>query len=338
MNILVIKDDKPGHYNQTEGLVLILKEIYSNSNIEYIDIEIKNKISRKILRFLLNRFPNLFKDIKSFRYLKYFYKKFSIPKIKPDLIISTGGNTSNLNAWLALAYYDSKNLLNGALRGLKEELFTYVTTVIDLGYKNQIILDVAPNTITKEKLLEKSIEFSKLHNLDMNQKYYSLLIGGDGAGYKYNDKFYDDLINFVEKVSKEENIKWLITTSRRTPLTVENKLEEKLKNYSSYFVSYNKKEEKVLLPFFGLSEAIFVTEESSSMISEAVCTSKSVYTIGVQNSNPDKNYRTILDKFVKHNFITRIHLETFEIKDKKVDNISSIKRILNNEIRIILGK
>lgn len=338
MNILIIKDDKPGHYNQTEGLVLILKEIYSNSNIEYIDIEIKNKISRKILRFLLNRFPNLFKDIKSFRYLKYFYKKFSIPKIKPDLIISTGGNTSNLNAWLALAYYDSKNLLNGALRGLKEELFTYVTTVIDLGYKNQIILDVAPNTITKEKLLEKSIEFSKLHNLDMNQKYYSLLIGGDGAGYKYNDKFYDDLINFVEKVSKEENIKWLITTSRRTPLTVENKLEEKLKNYSSYFVSYNKKEEKVLLPFFGLSEAIFVTEESSSMISEAVCTSKSVYTIGVQNSNPDKNYRTILDKFVKHNFITRIHLETFEIKDKKVDNISSIKRILNNEIRIILGK
>ena len=338
MNILVIKDDKPGHYNQTEGLVLILKEIYSNSNIEYIDIEIKNKISRKILRFLLNRFPKLFKDIKSFRYLKYFYKKFSIPKIKPDLIISTGGNTSNLNAWLALAYYDSKNLLNGALRGLKEELFTYVTTVIDLGYKNQIILDVAPNTITKEKLLEKSIEFSKLHNLDMNQKYYSLLIGGDGAGYKYNDKFYDDLIDFVEKVSKEENIKWLITTSRRTPLTVENKLEEKLKNYSSYFVSYNKKEEKVLLPFFGLSEAIFVTEESSSMISEAVCTSKSVYTIGVQNSNPDKNYRTILDKFVKHNFITRIHLETFEIKDKKVDNISSIKRILNNEIRIILGK
>ena len=149
--------------------------------------------------------------------MKYFYKKFSTPQIKPDLIISTGGNTSNLNAWLALAY-SSKNLLNGALRGLKEELFTYVTTVIDLGYKNQIILDVAPNTITKEKLIEKSIEFSTLHNLDMNQKYCSLLIGGDGAGYKYDDKFYDDLIAFVEKVSKEKNIKWLITTSRRTPL------------------------------------------------------------------------------------------------------------------------
>ena len=334
MNILVIKDDKPGHYNQTEGLVLILKEIYSNSNIEYIDIEIKNKISRKILRFLLNRFPKLFKDIKSFRYLKYFYKKFSIPKIKPDLIISTGGNTSNFNAWLALSY-NSKNFLNGALRGLKEELFTYVTTVIDLGYKNQIILDVAPNTITKEKLLEKSIEFSKLHNLDMNKKYYSLLIGGDGAGYKYNDKFYDDLIDFVEKVSKEENIKWLITTSRRTPLTAENKLEEKLKNYSSYFVSYNKKEEKVLLAFFGLSETIFVTEESSSMISEAISSGKNVFTLGSEYSNLDENYKKILDKFESNDFITRIHLKTFDIKDKRG---LSMKKVFNNEIRKILGK
>lgn len=336
MKVLVIKDDKPGHYNQTEGLLLYLKEIYKDLEIEYVQIEIKSKLTRKILRFLLNNFVNLFTE-NSLKYLSFFYKKYSIPKSKPDLIISTGGNTSNLNAWFSKAY-KSKNILNGALRGLKEELFTYVTTVIDLGYKNQVILDVAPNTITKEKLLEESVKFSKLHNLDINQRYYSLLIGGDGAGYKYNDKFYDDLIDFVEKISKEENIKWLITTSRRTPLFIENKLEEKLKDYSSYFVSYNKKEEKVLVPFFGLSEAIFVTEESSSMISEAISTAKLVYTIGIQNSNPDKNYRTILDKFVKHKFITRIHLETFETKDKELENISFNKRILNNEVRIILGK
>ncbi len=327
MNILVIKDDKPGHYNQTEGLVLILKEIYPNSNIEYIDIEIKNKITRKILRFFLNRLPKLFKDIKSFRYLKYFYKKFSIPEIKPDLIISTGGNTSNYNAWLALAY-GSENLLNGALRGLKEELFTYVTTVIDLGHKNQIILDVAPNTITKEKLLEKSIEFSKLHNLDINQKYYSLLIGGDGAGYKYNDKFYDDLIDFVEKVSKEKNIKWLITTSRRTPLEIENKLEEELKNYSTYFVSYNRKEEKILLPFLGLSEAIFVTEESSSMISEAISSGKNVFTLGNEYSNSDENYKKILNKFESNKQIIRVNNFYLQYNDYKFKNDR-----INNQFR-----
>jgi mitochondrial fission protein ELM1 len=336
MKVLVIKDDKPGHYNQTEGLLLYLKEIYEDLEVEYIQIEIKSKLTRKILRFLLNTFPDFFTE-NSLKYLSLFYKKYDIPKYKPDLVISTGGNTSNLNVWFSKVY-KCKNILNGALRGLKEEFFTYITTVIDLGYKNQIILDVAPNTITKDKLLEKSEEFLKLHNLDSNQKYYTLLIGGDGAGYKYSNKFYDDLIDFLEKVSKEKSIKWLITTSRRTPLEIENKLEERLKNYYSYFVSYNKKEEKVLLAFFGLSEAIFVTEESSSMISEAVSTLKSVYTIGVQNSNPDKNYRTILNKFVKNDFIIRIDLRTFEVNDLREKNISSIETVLNKEVRKIFGK
>ena len=328
MKVLVIKDDKPGHYNQTEGLILYLKEIYEDLEVEYIQIDIKSKLTRKILRFLLNTFPAFFTE-NSLRYLSLFYKKYNIPKNKPDLIISTGGNTSNLNAWLSKVY-KCKNILNGALRGLKEELFTNVTTVIDLGYKNQIILDVAPNTITKDKLLEKSEEFLKLHSLDSNQKYYTLLIGGNGAGYKYDDKFYDSLIDFVEKLSKEKNIKWLITTSRRTPLEIENKLEEKLKDYCSYFVSYNKKEEKVLLAFLGLSEAIFVTEDSSSMISEAISSTKNVFTIGNEYSNADKNYKNILKKFESNNQIIR--LKNFYLEENRYkfnnDNINYKFKIL----------
>ncbi len=313
MKVLVIKDDKPGHYNQTEGLVLYLKEIYNDLEVEYIQIEIKSKLTRKILRFLLNSFSSLFRE-NSLKYLSFFYKKYNIPKNKPDLIISTGGNTSNLNAWFAKVY-KCKNILNGALRGLKEELFTYITTVIDLGYKNQIILDVAPNTITKDKLLEKSEEFLKFYNLYSNQKYYTLLIGGNGAGYKYDDKFYDSLINFVKKVSKEKNIKWLVTTSRRTPLEIENKLEAKLKDYYSYFVSYNKKEEKVLLAFLGLSEAIFVTEESSSMISEAISSTKNVFTVGNEYAKADENYKNILKKFESNNQIIR--LKNFYLEENK---------------------
>ena len=328
MKVLVIKDDKPGHYNQTEGLILYLKEIYEDLEVEYIQIDIKSKLTRKILRFLLNTFPAFFTE-NSLKYLSFFYTKYNIPKNKPDLIISTGGNTSNLNAWLSKVY-KCKNILNGALRGLKEELFTNVTTVIDLGYKNQIILDVAPNTITKDKLLEKSEEFLKLHSLDSNQKYYTLLIGGNGAGYKYDDKFYDSLIDFVEKLSKEKNIKWLITTSRRTPLEIENKLEEKLKDYCSYFVSYNKKEEKVLLAFLGLSEAIFVTEDSSSMISEAISSTKNVFTIGNEYSNADKNYKNILKKFESNNQIIR--LKNFYLEENRYkfnnDNINYKFKIL----------
>lgn len=225
MNLLIIKDDKPGHYNQTEGLVLELKEIYSDLNIEYIEIEIKSKITRKILRFLLNNFSSFFQKKENLKYLSFFYKKFSLPVQKPDLIISTGGNTSNFNAWLKYTY-NCKNILNGALRGLKEELFTYITTVIDLGYKNQIILDVAPSLINKKMVENKTQEFILNKNINANQIYYTLLIGGDGSGYKFDNSFYETLSSYVKKISNEKNVKWLITTSRRTPVEVEKYLEE----------------------------------------------------------------------------------------------------------------
>ena len=327
MNILVLKDDKPGHYNQTEGILIDLKSKYNNLNIEYIEVEIKSKISRKLLRFLLNNFSMLF-ERNSINIIGYFYKKFTMPNNKPDLIISTGGNVSNINAWLS-KYFQCKNILNGALRGLNENLFTYITTVIDLGYKNQIILDVAPNIITKEKLTEKSEEFIHLYNLDTNQKYYTLLIGGDGAGYKYDDKFYNDLIFFVKKISKKRNIKWLITTSRRTPKDVEIKLEEELKNCSSYFVSYNKKEEKILTPFLGLSKAIFVTEESSSMISEAISAKKAVFSIRPESYKKNKKYQSLIDKFINNKTLKSIGIKDYNNLDFDDFNIKKSNNIFD---------
>lgn len=324
MNILIIKDDKPGHYNQSEGLLLALKNIYPNSNIEYLNIEIKNKLSRKILRFLLNKFTSFFTKSKNLRYLSQFFKKYNLPLVKPDIILSTGGNTSNFNAWLSKAYH-SKNILNGALRGLNEDLFSFVTTVIDLGYKNQLILDVAPNVINQNILKEKSEEFLITNKIDENSNFYSLLIGGDGSGYKYDDKFYSDLILFVKKISKEKNIKWLITTSRRTPLEVECKLQRELLNSCAYFVSFNKKEEKVLLAFLGLSELVFVTEESASMISEAISSSKPVFTIGNDIKNKNANYSRILEKFENENKIKKIsNLNEIDLntKDFKIENLS----------------
>jgi uncharacterized protein len=331
MNVLVIKDDKPGHYNQTEGLILYLKEIFEDLEVEYIEIKIKSKFTRKILRFLLNTFPNFFTE-NSIKYLPFFYEKFTIPKNKVDLIISTGGNTSNLNVWFSKTY-KCKNILNGALRGLKEELFTYITTVIDLGYKNQIILDVAPSAITKEKLKESGIEFIKNKKLSINDKYYTLLIGGDGAGYKYDNSFYDNLIEFVKNISIKRNIKWLITTSRRTPLDIEKEMKNKLKDYCVYFVAYNINPEKVMSSFLSLSEKVFVTEESSSMISEAILSEKDVFTIGVGNNKSDSNYKNILHKFVKSGYIVRCEINNefnFELLDKK-NNLYKYKNLLKDK-------
>lgn len=334
MNILVIRDNKPGHYNQTEGLLLSLKELYPKCNISYSQVEIKNKLSRKILRFLLNNFSKIFTKISNLKYVKYFYKDFDLPNIIPDIIISTGGNTANINAWLTLAY-KNKNILNGALRGLKENLFTGVSTVIDLGYKNQILMDTAPNILTKELLIKESEIFFQKIQLNRDKEYYALLIGGNGSGYRYNNDFYDNLIRLVKNISVQNNITWLITTSRRTPLEIEKKLKLELEKISAFFVDYNKNPQKVIIPFLGIGSIIFVTEESSSMISEAISANKPVYTIGYKKSNPNKNYLAILSKYENSNKIERIQCEekvifTNNFQISKNDNYKKNSILLKN--------
>lgn len=330
MNLLVIKDDKPGHYNQTEGLVIQLKEAYTDLNIEYIDVEIKSKIKRKFLRFLLNNFTSFFYNKNNLKYLSIFFKNFTLPSNRPDLIISTGGNTSNLNVWLSKAY-NCKNILNGALRGLKEELFTNITTVIDLGYKNQIILDVAPNLVTKDKLAVESKKFINEKRLNTDKKYYALLIGGNGSGYIFDSDFYSKLINFVKDISIKEDISWLITTSRRTPIDIEKRLQLELSDVSSYFVAYNQKEEKILLPFLGLSDKVFVTEESSSMISEAISSKKPVFTLRPKKIESNKSYQRILEKFENKCLCKSINLEdSFNINAvdfKFIENRNIFKKL-----------
>jgi len=99
-------------------------------------------------------------------------------------------------------------------------------------------------------------------------------------------------------------------------------------------VSYNKKEEKVLLPFFGLSDSIFVTEESSSMISEAISSQKNVYTIGTSEAKPDKRYLKILNKFEINNLITRINSFDYSLND----NYTSSLKDINFDLKNVLSK
>lgn len=317
LNILVIKDDKAGHFNQSDGLVLALKEIYGDIEVEYIDIKIKSSLSREILRRLLNIFPYLFKKEFSKNFISTFYKKFSYPQKKPDIIISTGGNCSNLNVWFKYLY-GAKNILNGNLRGLKCSNFDVVTTVIDLGCKNQIILDVAPTMIEP---CSKSKE-----------DLYTLLIGGDGSGYSYDKDFFIELVNFVKNISKKDNIKWLITTSRRTDSIYEDFLKKELVDLCECFIAYNKNPKPVVREFLCKAQKVFVTEESASMISEAIASKKEVYTLKPNKIKYDKKYTPVLEKYEKEKRICRIDLK----RDTTLNNIKF--NILNDSAYKLIAK
>ena len=308
-NILVLSDGRPGHYNQSLAVAEAIKQSEPLSDVTLMEVKVK-KNRKYLLRLLLNCNwgRKWLKEHMTPVKIAWFYEGYNYKK-SPDIVVSAGKDTSMLNALLGMMY-DAKTLFVGHPKKLDHDLFSAVLTVLDLGFENQILLDVAPTTISLVEPEKRSSALLEL-GLDENAHYKVLLIGGNGSGYIYDS---EDIKNLIEGVNKE-NENWLVTTSRRTDILFEEKMKKMMN--ASYFVDYNKEPQRIMKNFLLVAEIVYVTEESASMVSEAIASGKPVVTLRPTKSNPDTNYQKILEKFEKEKRIVRISIE--EMKSFKVD-------------------
>jgi len=327
-NVLLLNDGKSGHFNQTKALAYALSQI-QQTNTQTINIRIK-KIAKYILRGLLNSKigQGILSNPNSLKFLKLFYDiDGDIPPC--DTIISSGKDTSLLNAWLGLAY-GCQTIYIGNPKKLNHRLFDIIFSVLDLGFENQIVLEVAPTMP-----LEGDIDgFCQKYHLDKEEKYYLLLIGGDGAGYHYSEDEYENLVEFVNHAPQD--IKWLVTTSRRTPKEIEKRLKQKMNTAS--FIDYHTNPQKVVAGFLQLASAVFVTEESASMVNEAVSFGKPVMTLFPKKHHPDKSYQRILDRFFLKKRVQRVDISKLEYGTVECNDFQVLKHTSSMEIVEKVGK
>ena len=325
LKVLLLSDGKPGHITQSSGLVNYLRKSF---NVEENNLLVKPrlKIANRLLRMLLNKKSNY-----SNHFFRLFYE-FDLSKLKilsPDLIISTGGNTCGANALLAKEL-GCKNLFLGSLRGHDPQLFTGIITTTPMpGLDNSIVLDVAPTLIDQEKLQEAAREFLDKQKTLSNNKLWVMLIGGEGSGYYYSQKDYKALANEMLLQAKKNNIRWLLTTSRRTGLENEKVLQSILheKDEIAYAVYFNQNPEKIMQAYLGAGEMVFCTEDSTSMVSEAVVSQKPVFTLRGTTKNRNKGHSAVIDRFAKLDHIHRLTIqELAALSPKEIEH-----RIINVE-------
>jgi len=315
-NIWVLSDGKPGHYNQSLAVAEAYQTIESAA-VHLITVKV-GKVGKYLLRGLLNQKWGrwILKHLFPPRAATLFYD-VDFPEGVPDIIVSSGKDTSMLNALLGIRY-NAKTLYIGHPKKLDNRLFTHVLTLLDLGFDNQIVLDVAPTLLYKGDI----DVFCRKYDLNPNARYWSLLIGGDGAGYHYTQKEIDALIAFVNATSHQ--VQWLVTTSRRTPADFEVQMKQQMK--ATVFVAYNQEPKKVIGGFLTLSEQVFVTEESASMVSEAIAAGKPVVTLYPKALKPDSNYKKILEKFEQNKRMRRMPIEQLGQEDHCRDDFLLIER------------
>lgn len=307
--ILKVIDGKAGHITVSDG---VIEAIRKNHQVEIIDLNIKirAKFLIRILRFILKY--NLLSSqwISSTLFMNLFYQNFHKPETKIDIVVSTGGDTQFVNIWLS-RILNAMNIFCGTLKGVDSKYFTSIVSTSELGVPNSIKLDILPTRGQIKDINKKVQQFCEEKHLDKNKKYFVLLIGGNGSGYSYTEDEYEKLVHSFMLIVKKYDAKALITTSRRTGIKYEILLESLFSQYDkdiAYSVYFAQAAEKVVSIYLELSSAIFVTEESGSMISESLLSKKPIFTLYPKTIQSQVEYRLFLERLLDKKRMYRLSI------------------------------
>lgn len=241
--ILIISDGKPGHLNQSIAFCKI-----KNISYDILEVKFKSKM-HKLLSYAFDKMnfhtDELFED-----YKKYYYEFY-------DAIISTGSGTYYFNKFLS-----------------KKENIKSIALMLPKGYKYNdfkfIIAQEHDNPPALENLISipLNLSFLKPKNIlvkNSDKKAIGIVIGGDNSVFKMDI----DTIRATLDSIFEKNVDCLkyITTSRRTSFEVEALIDE----YDFDYKLIYSREPSInpISDFINVCDELFITVDSTSMLSEA---------------------------------------------------------------------
>lgn len=271
--ILIISDGKPGHLNQSIAFCKIKKISY-----DILEIKFSSKIS-KLFSYIFDRF-SIYTDILFNSHKKFNYEFY-------DAVVSTGSGTYYFNKYISKKY-NIKSISLMLPKGYKYNNFDF------------IIAQSHDNPPNFENIIEVplNLSFSSPKNIVRkadDKKAIGVIIGGNNDIFEMSEETIK--FEFDNIFKKFPNHLKYITTSRRTP----KEIDELIENYSfDYKLVFSKEPNVNPIPdFLVLCEELYITIDSTSMLSEAKANSEARINIIELNSKKENTKFHKLAKIVK---------------------------------------
>ncbi len=290
MRAILLSDGKPGHYNQSLGVIERMPEC----EYHWIDLKFRSKQRDNLLRVLMRLFGG-------FRLPRWLIKAClhmalqqdilnEIYAVEPDFILSTGSSVAAPNLLIG-QLFDAKTVT--CRRPSPVGIHHFDLAILPRMYwsprrnrANVCKTLGVPNRVRPEKL---ETQRNKLQtDLDLSdQRRIGVLIGGEDRYYTITETTAARLIEILQQFATKWDSQLLLTTSRRTPLPVENLISKCLSNtqYCPILVLAHGENSLTdpVRTIFALSDVIIVTEDSFSMVCEAASSGKRVIILEVDH-------------------------------------------------------
>ena len=291
MKIAIVADKKAGHLSQCLGLREILKSYKKDK-----DIFILYKDIIAFPGFLERAFTLIYEKL----YL--FLLRLLNPNLVDkdfDLVICSGSRTA-IPAYLLATLSKAKIIYIGTPKfRIMKKFDGIVSTKTDLSSVYKVITTELPPT--KFKPYEKANE---------SKKQSLVLIGGDGSGYDYGERDWYRL-SFEFK-----NINTTFVNSRRTPKFAWNNLKDNSGSKNNYLDIENTGFEELQNAIDSHSH-IFVTADSTSMITEIITRGYFVNVIEMRGPIKKEHHHEIIENFQKKGLLTILRLNQLQLSENK---------------------
>ncbi len=258
-------DGKPGHVNQTQGLIQAL-----SNDIEVQGFELKPVSFIKALFFLL---------------FKIYPAGNNLPK--PDLIIGAG--------------HSVHASMLAARRARGGKAIVLMKPSLPMSWFDLCIVPEHDGVMEKENVLLTQGALNRIvPSQDKQQDVGIILIGGPSPHYGWDNASLVECIKTV--IDREESIHWVLTTSRRTPVSLEEQLN-KLSDSNIKVVPWQETDADWLPAQLQKARYAWVTEDSVSMVYEAI-TSGAICGLFDMPRKTGSRVAKGVDKLIADGFIT----------------------------------
>lgn len=260
IKVCVIDDGRPGHVNQTLGALRMLQ--MPEQAISRLSVTVRRKYLKRPILLGLALFGRLPRWLLALAYAGYYGQR--PPQVAPGvLVMSTGGDTLIANIALARLHGLKNVYIGKRYRAAVRNVHLVVTSGGAPVPGKIITLPFAP--VYPEMVPPLAIDRTA------GTRLCAVLVGGESQEYHYAEADYRALAEALNQLCARQQMRVLITTSRRTGAAGEHALRSALQpQHIADATWYSEAPRPTSTAYCQASDVILVTEDSGTMLAEAL--------------------------------------------------------------------
>jgi uncharacterized protein len=297
---LIISDGKKGHLNQSIAFCS-----YVGKDYDIVEVRFKNRLF-KLVSYVFDRvglYTMSIFDISMDTHVKHEYDEFC-------LVVSAGSGT----------YYASKVIA-------KQFKIKSISMMLPSGYRYDfdiIFAQTHDDPPKRPNIIEIPANFAFIKPTGLykpNRQSVGIVIGGNNSYLEMNKDKLKEQLEFIKEQFKDYEI--AVTTSPRTPIEIEDLI---ISYKFDYEVIYSKNPINPIPDFVSRCDIVFITSDSTSMISESISFGEANIVILPLLSKKENKFNRFIDRLEKEGYL---HIFNGQItkKNRKIDFANLAKKV-----------